>query len=221
MNKIRGYILGFIIWVIYKIISSTWRVRLYEPPEMQQQLKNNKPFLLSHFHGDEIVLIWLTCRYKICTMTSTSKDGEIMNTVLNLLGAKTSRGSSTRGGVSALKGLIRFAKAGMSCSFAVDGPKGPLHEVKPGVFELSRLTEQPIFACGVSCDRAWNFPKSWNKTFFPKPFAKINIYWVGPIQAISRSQDPRSEELAQQLKSLLFDARRNASNFIAEPQSGI
>ncbi len=216
MNKIRGLILGFIVWIIYKIISSTWRTKISEPPEMIQELEQKKGLILAHFHGDEIALISLVKKYKISTMTSTSKDGEIMNTTLNLLGAKTSRGSSTRGGIGALKGLVRLSKEGRSASFAIDGPKGPLHEVKPGVFEFSRLTGANIYACGVFCDRAWHFPKSWNKAYFPKPFAKINIVWLGPTLSITKDQDPRSSDLAKALQYQLFDARRNAANFIAD-----
>lgn len=216
MNKIRGLILGFIVWIIYKIISSTWRTKISEPPEMRQEQNQKRGIILAHFHGDEIALISLAKKYKIATMTSTSKDGEIMNTTLNLLGAKTSRGSSTRGGIGALKGLIRLSKEGHSTSFAVDGPKGPLHGVKPGVFEFSRLTGANIYACGVFCDRAWHFPKSWNKTYFPKPFAKLNIVWLGPTLSIDKGLDPRSPDLAKALQYQLFDARRNAANFIAD-----
>jgi lysophospholipid acyltransferase (LPLAT)-like uncharacterized protein len=219
VNKFRGIILGFIVWVIYKIISSTWRTKISEPPGMLEDMKQKKGIILAHFHGDEIALISLTKRYKIATMTSTSKDGEIMNTTLNLLGAKTSRGSSTRGGIRALKGLIRLCKDGRSASFAVDGPKGPLHEVKAGVFEFSRLTGANIYACGVTCDRAWHFPKSWNKTYFPKPFAKLDIVWLGPTLAIDKGLDPRSTDLAKALQYQLFDARRNAANFIADKSS--
>jgi lysophospholipid acyltransferase (LPLAT)-like uncharacterized protein len=216
VNKVRGIILGFIVWIIYKIISSTWRVKISEPPQMRQELDQKKGIILAHFHGDEIALISLARIYKIATMTSTSKDGQIMNTTLNLLGAKTSRGSSTRGGIGALKGLIRLCKEGRSASFAVDGPKGPLHEIKPGVFEFSRLTGANIYTCGVSCDRAWHFPRSWNKTYFPKPFAKLNVVWSGPIPSIDKGLDPRSPELAKALQNQLFDARRNAANFIAD-----
>jgi hypothetical protein len=216
VNKIRGLILGFIVWIIYKIISSTWRTKISEPPEMRQEQNQKRGIILAHFHGDEIALISLAKKYKIATMTSTSKDGEIMNTTLNLLGAKTSRGSSTRGGIGALKGLIRLSKEGHSTSFAVDGPKGPLHGVKPGVFEFSRLTGANIYACGVFCDRAWHFPKSWNKTYFPKPFAKLNIVWLGPTLSIDKGLDPRSPDLAKALQYQLFDARRNAANFIAD-----
>ncbi len=215
MNKFRGLILGFLIWIIYKIISSTWRVTIFEPDDMKDLIQKKTPLILSHFHGDELVLISLVKKYKIATMTSTSKDGEIMNTALYLLGAKTSRGSSTRGGVSALKGLIQLCKLGHSCSFAVDGPKGPIFEVKPGVFEVSRLLRAPIFACGVSVDRAWHFPKSWNKTFFPKPFSKIIIYWLGPGRWIDKSIDPRDPDLAKALQNQLFDARGQSANLIA------
>lgn len=214
--KIRGFVLGFLIWLIYRTISLTWRVRIIEPAEMKNDLSQNQSLILAHFHGDEIALISLVPRYKIVTMTSTSKDGEIMNNVLRFLGAKTSRGSSTRGGIGALKGLLGLMKKGHSCSFAVDGPKGPLHEVKPGVFETARLTKSPIFAAGVSVDRAWHFPKSWNKTYFPKPFANIVFYWNLFDHKIEKNSDPRSLDLAKALQNQLFDAQRQASKLIAE-----
>ncbi len=219
MNKFKGIVLGFIIWIIYRLLSLTWRLTVVEPLSMSEEIKKNKGIILAHFHGDELVLISLVKRYRIATMTSTSKDGEIMNTALHLLGAKTSRGSSTRGGITALKGLIRLSKDGYNCSFAVDGPKGPIYEVKPGVFELSRLTGANIYSCGVHCDRAWHFPKSWNKTFLPKPFAKIKVAWNGPLLAVNKDQDPRSEELSKTLRNQLFDARGYASNFIAGSSS--
>lgn len=211
MHKIRGLFLGFIIWIVYRTLLMTWRVRIVEPDSMKALMKERKPFILAHFHGDEIPLISLASRYKIATMTSTSKDGEMMTTVLHLLGAKTSRGSSTRGGISALKGLIQYCKNGSNSSMAVDGPKGPIYEVKPGVFELARLIKAPIFAGGVSCDCAWHFPRSWNKAFLPKPFAQVNIVWTPFNFTIDKTTDPRSPELADSLKNQIFAARSQSA----------
>ena len=146
ISKSRGVILGFIIWVFYRLISITWRVELHEPEELKELMKDKKPFILAHFHGDEFAMLFLVPRYKLSTMISTSKDGELVNIVYRLLGGTASRGSSTRGGVSALKGLIELSKKGNSCNVSVDGPKGPLHEVKPGIFELSRVLKTKIFA---------------------------------------------------------------------------
>lgn len=215
MNKIRGFILGFLIWVIYRLLSMTWRIQVYEPSLMQDHIKNKKPIILAHFHGDELPLVSLTPRYKIATMTSTSKDGEMMTTVLHLLGGKTSRGSSTRGGVSALKGLINLCKQGYNCSVAVDGPKGPIYEVKPGIFELARLMKAPIFSAGVSCDKKWIFPKSWNQAYLPKPFAQIFVHWSSFDFVIDKSTDPKSKDLANSLKNQLFDARQQALNSLS------
>jgi lysophospholipid acyltransferase (LPLAT)-like uncharacterized protein len=210
-NRIRGLFLGFIIWVIYRTLSLTWRIRIEEPDAMKRNLAEKIPMIFAHFHGDELALVSLTPRYKIATITSTSKDGELMTTVIHLLGGKTSRGSSTRGAVSALKGLIEICKKGGNSSFAVDGPKGPLHEVKPGVFELSRLMKSEIWCAGVHCDRAWHFPKAWNKTYLPKPFAKIQFVWLGPTGPITKADDPRSQELAKALQNQLFAAQQHAA----------
>lgn len=219
MNKLRGILLGTLIWIVYKILSATWRVTLYEPPEMQSLLSKRTPIILSHFHGDEIVLLSLITQYRIATIASTSKDGEIMNAILWFMRVKTSRGSSTRGGASALRGLIRLCQQGYNCGFAVDGPKGPIYEIKPGVFEASRLLNAPIFAAGVTVGRAWHFPKSWNKTFLPKPFSQVQISWLGPMGPIDKSFDPRSSDLAKALQNQLFDARRHSANLIATTAS--
>ena len=211
MDKLKGQLLGFIIWIFYRLIVWTWRIELHEPKELKEHVKNNSTFLLAHFHGDEAALLYLAGKYRLSTMISTSKDGEIMNTVYRLLGGKTSRGSSTRGGVSALKGLIELSRKGSSCNISVDGPKGPIYEVKPGVFELSRVLKAEIYAGGAYCQSAWRFPKAWNQAYFPKPFAKVVIVWTGPLGPITKADDPRSPELAKTLQNQLFAARRQAA----------
>lgn len=212
MSKLRTYVLGFIAFLFYRLMVFTWRIELHEPERLKEHVKNKSPFILAHFHGDEAPLLFLASKYKLSTMISTSKDGEIMNVVYTLLGGKASRGSSTRGGVSALKGLIELNKKGRSSNISVDGPKGPIYEVKPGVFELSRLLKAEIFTGSACCESAWRFPKSWNKAYFPKPFARIVIVWTGPFGPITKNDDPRSPELAKTLQNQLFAAKQQAAN---------
>ncbi|WP_413585861.1 lysophospholipid acyltransferase family protein [Bdellovibrio sp. HCB274] len=204
------------MFVFYRTLSWTWRVRLFEPESLKKSLENRSPVVLAHWHGDELALLSIVKRYRIATIASQSKDGELMATVLKWMGAKTSRGSSSRGSVQALKGLLRLVKDGGNCSFAVDGPKGPLHKVKPGVFELSRMIHGPIYAAGVYVDRAVYFPRSWNKTFLPKPFAKVVIVWSESLPPVTKEQDPRNPDLALELESLLHRTREQAVNFIAD-----
>ena len=212
----KGRILGFIVWVLYKLLVMTWRVTLVEPASLKQRLKDREPVLFAHWHGDELPLLQLTRIYRIATITSTSKDGEIMNTVLKLLGGETSRGSSTRGGSGALRCLIRLVREGRhNSNFPIDGPKGPRHRAKPGVFEISRLLQLPIYPGGIDCDRAWHFPRSWNKTFLPKPFSQVVIYWTEGLPPVSADEDPRSPKLAETLENAVHHAKAQAQKTLA------
>lgn len=215
--KLRTWILGWLVWILYSIISKTWKVKLVVPPWFLETLEQRKtPLVFSHWHGDELVLLSLTKKFRIATLTSTSDDGQLIDFVLKKMGAETSKGSSTRSAISGLKGLIRLVLSGRNVSFAVDGPKGPIYEVKPGVFEVFKVLKNKsenakLFAAGIACDRCWSFKKSWNKTYFPKPFSNVIIYWAELSNEID-IKNPSSDENKLRLKSYLHNAKEKALN---------
>ena len=211
----RARILPFLIWLIYLPLKLSWRFEVHETPELKAALEQNKMLVLTHWHGDELGILYFAKRYRASAITSTSQDGEIINGFLNLIGVKTARGSSTRGGVGALKGILRLAREGFRPSFAVDGPKGPYHKVKPGAFEVAKLLNCPLHPLGVACSKAFVFQKSWNKTYLPLPFAKIVLVWGKPIESVGRDVDLRATDLAHQLEIALLDAGQKARNLIA------
>jgi lysophospholipid acyltransferase (LPLAT)-like uncharacterized protein len=206
----------FVYW-IYRLLMATWRVRLHQHPLVEKQRAENKPVVLAHWHGDELALIHLVKPLKLATMTSTSSDGSIVDFVIKRLGGATARGSSTRGGIGALKGLVRLLKQGRITSMAVDGPRGPYHVVKPGVFELSRLSGAAVVPVGVYVKTAKHFPKSWNKTYLPLPFAQIQIVFDAPLASFQDGADPRDQGLAQALAERLNAAGRQAAKLFAAP----
>ncbi|HQV42343.1 MAG: DUF374 domain-containing protein [Moraxellaceae bacterium] len=204
----RRHVAPVLVYVFYRLLLLTWRVSLDECPSFRQALKERKQVVIAHWHGDELALIHLARRYRIATITSTSKDGELMNRVLGWLGAETARGSSTRGGANAMRGLISHCrKNGNNVSFAVDGPKGPIYKVKPGVFEFSRLMNAPIYTASVGVSRPWIFLRAWNKAVLPTPFSRVHVRIAEGLPVIAREQDPRSVELAAALEALLIEGR--------------
>ncbi len=211
----RARILPLILVIVYKALRATWRVRIIESPSLTKALKERETVVFAHWHGDELGILFLLKYCRGAAMISTSKDGVIMDGVVRLMGARTSRGSSTRGGVSALKGILRLAKEGWNPSVAVDGPKGPYHKVKAGVFEISKITGREIIPVAVACDRAHVFERAWNRTFLPMPFAKLVVVFADPLPAITRDQDPHQSELAESLEKALANAKQQASNLIA------
>ncbi|MCB0408343.1 MAG: lysophospholipid acyltransferase family protein [Bdellovibrionales bacterium] len=202
------------------MLSSTWRKQLLENEELQAAIAQGVPIIFAHWHGHELAITYLVRRYKLATMTSLSKDGQIIDYVIRRLGGATSKGSSSKGAVQALKGLIRLMKAGHPASMAVDGPRGPIYQVKPGVFELSRLSGALIFPVGVWVDNGFVFEKSWNKAVLPKPWSKVNVCFGPPIQTLDRDKNPKDLALALELKSGISDACHQASKLIDTQKPG-
>lgn len=197
----------------------TWRINIFETEDAKEWIHAPKASIFAHWHGDEYSLLHMVKTYSLATMTSTSKDGQIVDMMIRRLGGATSRGSSTRGAVGGLKGLVRLLRSGRTTSIAVDGPRGPYHIVKAGVFELAKLSQAKIFPVGVSVDRAFHFSKSWNKAYLPKPFARIQVQ-VGPgFPLIEKATDPRSDKLAKDLGLAIDDAGRRASKRFASPDA--
>jgi lysophospholipid acyltransferase (LPLAT)-like uncharacterized protein len=215
LQKIKSTLLAALIFVVYRSLTFTWRLRLNDNPELAEDIKNNTPIVFAFWHGHELAMISFSTHYKFATMTSMSSNGQLMEKVLNWLGAKTSKGSSSRGAVSGLKGLIRIAKSGYIPVVPVDGPRGPIYEPKPGVFELSRMLNAKIYPGGVASSSSFLFPKSWNKTFLPKPFSKVYLHWGKPLPPITKALDPRDPELALRLKNAINAAGQSALKEIA------
>lgn len=206
---LRHYLLPVAVYVFYRMLMASWRITLDECPNFQQALRDRTPVVLAHWHGDELALLHLVVRYRIATITSTSRDGELMNRVLGWLGAVTARGSSTRGGAGALRGVIGHCRRnGHNVSFAVDGPKGPIYRVKPGVFEVSRLMDAPIYAVSVGVSSPWVFHRSWNKSVLPRFFSRVHVRVVPAMAEIGRGEDPRDPALAQRLENILHEGKQ-------------
>lgn len=209
----------FFFYFIYRLLSSSWRVRLYIDPTTSQIIHSKEPLILAHWHGDEYSLIHLVKPFQLATMTSMSKDGEVVDFLIHRLGGATSRGSSTRGGARALLGLIRLLKSGRTTSIAVDGPRGPRHRVKPGVFELARLGQASIAPVGVYCHFAIRFESAWNKAYLPLPFARVQIVFGKILDPVRLSPDANAESNAALLTTEINNASQLAAKLFAGKNS--
>jgi lysophospholipid acyltransferase (LPLAT)-like uncharacterized protein len=215
IKKIAPYLLFF----VYKVIQLTWRIRIDEGDVVGRLVKDKKSFIIAHWHGDELGILHLLKKYHVACIISTSKDGDLMNRAVQLLGAETVRGSSTRGGTQALKGIIRLKKKGRRPSVAVDGPKGPIFQVKSGVFQISKLTQLPIAPISFYASSTFVFKKSWNKSQLPLPFAKVTICFGETLNALTKNDDPRDKIWAESLKGLIHATQLKAEQIAKESRA--
>jgi len=209
MAKLQRPVLTRFAYWLFKLWSSTWRVKVIAADKTQALLDQDITLSFAHWHGDEIPLLTQVRHFKLATMTSTSKDGEIIDYAIKKMGGSTARGSTTRGGIGALKKLIKLSRSGRNCSLAVDGPRGPRHKVKPGIIEIAALAKTPLIPTGIYINSGFVFKNSWNKAVLPWPFTKIVIFFADPITA-NRDRKLMTKSCAN-LETQLHLAKEEAS----------
>jgi lysophospholipid acyltransferase (LPLAT)-like uncharacterized protein len=109
--------------------------------------------IIAFWHARQLMMP-LTYRGTLAhILISQHQDGEIIARIVERFGFKAVRGSSTRGGVQALRELIRLGRSGVDLVVTPDGPKGPAQIVKMGVIQLARASRLPIIPLAFACSK--------------------------------------------------------------------
>jgi len=115
----------------------------------------------------------------IHVLISRHADGQLIAEVAERLGFRTVRGSSTRGGVEAVREMLKRSDAG-HLAVTPDGPRGPRQEVQPGVVYLASRTGLPVVPFGVAFDRPRR-ARSWDCFALPRFFRRAVIVTGEPL----------------------------------------
>lgn len=163
-------LVGWIGGVTLRALGSTWRFSFEGDDPLHADAA---PILGAFWHRNMLIAAFAFRDRSYAVPVSRSRDGELIVSLLRWLGyADLPRGSSTRGGTAALRGLVRIVQAGTTVSIQPDGPRGPARKSKDGVVALARLTGAEIVAIGFSASPCLRF-RSWDATLLPLPFAKV------------------------------------------------
>ena len=149
-------------------------------------------------------------RDKLNILISKSIDGEIIARVVEKMGFKTVRGSQNKwwkdkGGKEATFELISRLNNGENIAVTVDGPCGPLHQVKNGVIKIAKLTGAPIIpVVWYSKSRFLSSLPTWDKLKIPLWFVKtINVYGT-PIYVPETATKEEENQIKEQLRLTLL-----------------
>jgi lysophospholipid acyltransferase (LPLAT)-like uncharacterized protein len=148
---------------------------------------------------------------KLGFLISPSVDGTAPAMLVQRIGAHVIRGSSSHTGARALRDYYEtIVKQQISPAIAPDGPRGPVHECKPGAVLLSQLTGKPIVPVSVAASRTWRLD-TWDRFEIPLPFSRVVIAFGEPLR-VPRGTDAdgilrMQAELARRLDALKVVAR--------------
>jgi hypothetical protein len=100
-----------------------------------------KPLISTFWHGRLSMMPFIRYQGNDTTaLVSQHRDGEMVSRAFTTLGIKTVRGSSTRGWVGGIKGLLKAIKAGSDIAITPDGPRGPRYKAEAGAVKLASKT---------------------------------------------------------------------------------
>ena len=144
-------------------------------------------------------------------LISPSVDGTAPAMLAQRLGGHVIRGSSTHTGARALRDFYEtIVRQQVSPAITPDGPRGPVHEFKPGAVLLAQVTGKPILPVSVAAATAVRF-RTWDRFELPLPFSRVVIAYGEPVK-LPRSVDADAlarlqGEMAARLESLQAEAR--------------
>ncbi len=130
--------------------------------------------------GQKIYIFWheyilfplyLRGHCNLAMLLSRHHDAEVFSYIARHFGFDFVRGSSNRGGVQALRGLLEKSKT-MHLTITPDGPRGPRRVMAPGAIYLASKLRMPIVAMGYGYDRPWRVTRAWDHSAVPRPFSR-------------------------------------------------
>ena len=188
---------------VIRALGRTLRIRVLGPPEP------DGPVLYAFHHGRQFGLLHYRPASGAAVLSSLSRDGRLQARILTALGFAVVAGSSTRAGAIGLRGVLRHVATGRRAGFAVDGPRGPLGVVKPGVVALARTTGAPIVPLTFAAP-GHVFKRAWDQYLLPRPFGRGVIARGEPIVVPRDADAGELERRRLSLERALWELDRAA-----------
>lgn len=146
----------------------TWRLRW----PAGSSLPEHGILVLWHEHLPACIPAF--ARRRVQVLISRSGDGALAAEACRRLGYRVFRGSSSRGSLAGMKSLARALRSGGLAGMALDGPRGPRRDPKPGTLWLASLADAPIFPIAVKASWALRLG-TWDRCLLPLPFSRVEF----------------------------------------------
>jgi lysophospholipid acyltransferase (LPLAT)-like uncharacterized protein len=171
-----------------------------------------RPFILAFWHGRLMMapMAW-QAGASMNMLISGHNDGRIIADAIGHFGLGTITGSRSKGGLSALRAILRALNAGQNVGFTPDGPRGPAMRVSAGIIAAARLADAPILPLSYATSNRLILG-SWDRFHVALPFSRGVFVWGEPIRvapdADAAAQDAARQKLEAQMNAITADADR-------------
>jgi lysophospholipid acyltransferase (LPLAT)-like uncharacterized protein len=201
---------GLALFYAVRLLGWTTRKRFVNDGELRGRFASGEQVILCFWHGRMVMMPFAYLGRGACIMNSRHRDGVLVSRTIQRFGIEVVYGSSTRGWVGGLKGLLAAHARGRDLVVVPDGPRGPRCRAKSGAIQLARATGTPIYPVSYGASRSRALRRSWDWLAIPLPLARV-VYVVGdPIHVPRDASGAEIEELRRVLEERLNAATRRA-----------
>lgn len=154
----------------YGLSSLDYKAAFYDPTIDPADERCYGKLLLVFWH--EYILVPLAVRRhcRVTMLLSRHEDARILGHGVRLLGFDCVYGSTSRGGLAALREMV-CASHTRHLAITPDGPRGPRRRMAQGAIFLASRLQIPLVLMGLGYDRPWRL-RSWDRFAVPRPFSK-------------------------------------------------
>jgi len=193
------------------VVLVRWTSRIDRPPP-----PTGGPFIVAIWHGRLAMLHQLRFGdHDLVALISGHRDGQLISKCAWHFNIRSVFGSATRGGMVAVRQLIRLANQGHNMVITPDGPRGPRMRVNKGIIELARLGRLSILPAAIATSHGRELD-TWDRFQVPRLFSRIAIRWGEPFQV---TRDGNIEDDAARLEAALTSLQRSADGAVARQGS--
>ena len=175
----RTSILATLVTALIRGLGFTLRIRVQDVAGYWDPQRKT-PIIAAAWHNRILALPIAYARHRkrgnrpLVVLTSTSRDGGLLASVVGRFGIGAVRGSSSRRGAAAVLQLARELARDSDVIITPDGPRGPRYTLGPGIVFLAQKTGSPMVWVDVTYSRYWEL-RSWDRFRIPKPFSRVEI----------------------------------------------
>ncbi|HEY4470178.1 MAG TPA: glycosyltransferase N-terminal domain-containing protein [Stellaceae bacterium] len=205
-------------WVIQLYIRLVYRTNRWSveggdiPLRLRQQ---GRPFILAFWHGRLLMIPMAWQRLAPMHMLiSAHRDGRIIADAVTYFGVNSIAGSTRRGGMTALRAMLKQLAAGDCVGITPDGPRGPAMHASAGIVNAARLARVPIVPVTFATSARWVL-STWDRLHLALPFGRGVFIWGEPIEV-----EPELDAAGIERTRLLVESRMNAMAEAADRRVG-
>ena len=193
-----------------RLVHATGSWQVVGDETIRKLRREGQPFIVSIWHGRILMMPYTWIRgEQMHMLISQHQDGQLIAKVISYFGIDTVAGSTSKGGASALRGMLRTLRAGECVGITPDGPRGPRMRASEGIISLARIASVPIFPATYSVARG-RVLGSWDRFLVAAPFSSGVFVWGEPL-FVDRNASAKDLELARiQLEERMNTITRDA-----------